>query len=212
MEQGTIQKNHNCLKLHFKEDTVSYLKISNAAKRLLREVRTKKMENYFYVASPGTYHLETDGEILKVESILFEQALQRRVDIIHVHADGQIQYAINGIPSNKKIEESLEEGKLTLDDLKTGMVSYYEQETIRRRKTILPDEQLFRAFLGTYDGVSALTVRKTFAKFNSELQKTKKALEKAKNLTAIRKAKPQFPTKLLGEIKESPSKKTVKKK
>jgi hypothetical protein len=73
----------------------------------------------------------------------------------------------------------------------------FSEETLAKRRALVPDHQLMNAGIGLYDDERVQTIRATTQAFREEYQRLEAAVAKAKSVKELEAITPSFPTEMI---------------
>jgi hypothetical protein len=96
----TVPQEHNAIVVHLKDP--KYLFLSNGTRIIVKSMSSDPVQSF--AVKPGTYFIETDGEIESIASIaikrppsLFERQQQGLPALFHLTSDAPDQHIVDGI-------------------------------------------------------------------------------------------------------------------
>lgn len=92
--------------------------------------------------------------------------------------------------------ELLEEGLISLDEIKLRKKEYFSALALQKRNEILPDFNIQNALMGIYDDEITATYKKTIEAFRKEYHRLEGMIDEAKSLDKLDKFKAKFPKKV----------------
>lgn len=102
----------------------------------------------------------------------------------------------------KSIDEQLDEGIISLDDIKKDSIKYFSDLAFAKRRELIPDYKLNNTTLGVYDEEISNSYRQTIKAFRNEFYRLKEEIESASKLTELMAMKEKFPNKILNSKKQ----------
>jgi hypothetical protein len=208
IQNTSVQARHNALRIQATGANQTFLRLFEAAGRLLVLFRGSEFKDFMVSALPGEYILESDGEVLSSESVLEERPVVRTIEmigylqfenqaIVHVMFDGEL---VARSPA-----ELIEQKVLSFEELKSALITYFDRQSVQLRTRLIPDYKLSYALMGVYPAHEKTGIEATVAKFQSEYVIAERLIKSAKTLDELLAVRPQFPTELLGSVKKSAS-------
>jgi hypothetical protein len=116
------------------------------------------------------------------------------------------QKLVKGEVVGKSDDELVNDGLLSLDDLKEQAIVGLSDYSFTKRQELLPDYRLQNAMLGVYDEKTVANCRATVQAFRDEFYRVKELIEKAKTVKALKAIEPNFPKKIVSAKKAGGSK------
>lgn len=97
----------------------------------------------------------------------------------------------------KTIPEMLEDGSLTLAEVKQRKIEYFSNLAFEKRSSILPDYKLQNALFGIYGKQTATNYRDTVRAFRDEFYRLQALVEQAKTFDEIEAVAESFPQEIV---------------
>lgn len=114
---------------------------------------------------------------------------------------------------DKSNQEMIDDGSMTLDEIKANKIEEFSSQALSLRNNILPDYKIQNALMGLCDDQKTQSYKDTVEGFRAEFHRLKNDIEKARDLKAVEAIKADFPSKIINGGKDtSAKKKTVKSK
>jgi hypothetical protein len=85
----------------------------------------------------------------------------------------------------------------TIAQARERTLRVFSEETLTKRRALVPDHQLMNAGIGLYDDERVQTIRATTQAFREEYQRLEAAVAKAKSLKDLEAITPSFPTEMI---------------
>lgn len=113
----------------------------------------------------------------------------------------------------KSQQEQVDEGLVSLEEIKSRKIEEFSQQSLAKRNTLIPDYKIHNALMGIGDENKLERYKATVEAFRQEFYRLKDEVEKAKDVKSIEKIEAKFPSEVQGEGKTSTGqKKTAHKK
>lgn len=160
--------------------------IKDVEGKLLRTSLLNRPHYLTHICSPGTYFIETDGELadIQIKKVkmppVFKESFLGNIDQYH---DATEWY---------DADESEKLGYI-----KKELIHYYTTYSFQSRASLIPDYKLQNAVLGVYDEETLASYRTTIQRFRDEFYRIKEAIESAKTLEELKAVKADFPTEII---------------
>ena len=164
----------------------SHTTIKDEEGKLLRTSLLKKPHYLTHLCPPGTYYIETDGELVDVQikkikrSPIFNEGFLGNLDQFYVTTEWY------------DADESEKLGYI-----KAELIHYYSTLSFQSRAGLIPDYKLQNAVLGVYDEKTLADYRSTIQRFRDEFYRVKETIESAKTLEELKAVKANFPTEII---------------
>lgn len=204
-KEYTITEGHNAL--HIRSEGQRYLRIFNAKGQLLLTHHGTDLIELEFLAPPGFFILESDGTVLEALSARAETFSERSIEVLEYRpntARTALRIVINGMFYNQTPGELIENKLLTLNELKTALVEYFEHQSVVQRTVLIPDHKMIYALMGVYTTREKTQIETTVAKFHTEFVAVEKKIRSAKKTDELLALRPKFPTELLANVIKQP--------
>jgi len=199
-----ISERHNALKFQLEGQT--FLRIYNAQRKLITSYTGSDFTGLTFFGNPGAYSLESDGKVLEGQSVLMEAPNNRSVEVLHYFFGREqvlLEVLINREFHGRSPKELVDNKLLTLEELKTALIAWFEQQSVQQRARLIPDYKIIYALMDVYDAATEISIKATVRKFQSEFVKAERQIKSAKSIEEILAVRPEFPAELLGSVKKS---------
>ncbi|MCK4817344.1 hypothetical protein KA005_16360 [bacterium] len=103
----------------------------------------------------------------------------------------------------KALEELIDEGILSLEEIKRDLIENLSLLTFQKRRELIPDYKLINASIGLYDKREISNLRATVKSFRDEFYRIKAQIDESKNLQEIEAIEPRYPVRIVSAEKES---------
>lgn len=163
----------------------SYTRIIDEEGKLLRTSLLKKPHYLTHICSPGTYFIESDGELVDIQA-----------EEIKVFPYFRENFSGNFDQFYATTEWHDTDESEKLDYVKTVLTQYYSELSLNQRNNLIPDYKLQNAVLGVYDEKTLADYRSTIQRFRDEFYRVKEAIESAETLEELKAVKADFPTEI----------------
>ena len=138
---------------------------------------------------PEHFDISKDGEIV---ALGIEEKVKAGLIELEPH-----QKVVNGEIVAKTPAEMLEEGLISLDEIKQQKKAYFSVLALQKRQEILPDYKIQNALMGIYDDKIAAAYKKKIEAFRKEYHRLEGVIDEATSLNELDKIKTKFPKSLV---------------
>lgn len=144
---------------------------------------------------PFHFNIGADGRIT-------EMSLARRVELC-VEELGPAHKLRDGEIVAKTSEELVQDGVVTLEEMKSDYLNHLSELAFEERRKIIPDYKLQNAALGVYGAADAANYRETVQTFRSEFKRLQALVMSAESATELEAIEANFPTTVLAASEEA---------
>ena len=208
-----IKSGHNNLLIQL-DGTQSFVGISSMDGDVLRISRSQGLKEFSYKGIPGSYLVDTDGEIKKVVSTKIEDTNVVSITIraYSPQAKNVFLITINEELQELTVDELIKEKIISLKELKVALVKYFSDVADELRKEIITNDQLIYALLGVYSTAVKSRYKETVQAFETEKNRLTRRINSARTLKTLKNLRPNFPSRIIPNDKVVKKKDTVPKK
>lgn len=200
-KEFTITERHNALKI--RSEGQRYLRIFDAQGNLLLIHHGTDLLELEFLSSPGLLLLESDGQVLEGVPTKIQAFSTRSVEVLDYVPGAtwaSLRIQVDGMHYQQPVAELIERNILTINELKAGLIAFFDRISLSLRQRLIPDYKISYALLDVYDAATKAGIKTTVTKFHAEFIKVEQQIKTARTLEQVLAVRPAFPTALPGQV------------